>query len=506
MKLDITRLDRPIVVGSGVAGITVALSLGRAVVLRDREMGSSWFSQAGLAAALSPEDSPQAHEADTLQASGGIGEPAAVEALTNSAPNAIAKLSKLGVSFDRDPDGELLLSRAGGHRVSRVVRCDGDATGAELMSSLVSAAGSAEGVDFIGGRAIDLVFDGGRICGVVFALGQDRRVFTAPAVILATGGVGRLFAKTTNPEGAVGDGLALASRAGAVLADLEFIRFHPTALWIDKDPLPVFPDELLAEGATLVDGSGRPFFSSAVGVSSPGSGDALAQVVYSRTQDGSQLFVDARDVPAFNERFPTTTAHATSVGLDPGEHLLPIGAAAHSLIGGVKADSYGRTSLPGLWAVGECASTGVHGAAGLEANTMIEAVVFGMRTAESVDSEGRSSTGRVSVPDRSVDLPLIAGPAVGELRQIMWDHLGPVRSGSGLQEAADALSSMEVVLKRTIAGRNSLSVASMIVSAALSRAESRGVHYRVDHPLVDPSQGARSELRPIEPDWVGLAS
>jgi L-aspartate oxidase len=504
VKVEVTRFDRPIVVGSGVAGLTVALGLGRALVVRHRELGSSWYSQVGLAAALSSEDSPEAHAADTLEASGGVGDPEAIEVLTSSAPGVIDRLSELGVPFDRDLDGELLLSHERGHARPRVARCDGDATGAELMRSLDAASEQVGGVSFMRGRVIDLVSDGDRISGILVAQGKQRLVLTAPAVVLATGGVGRLFARTTSPKGIAGEGVAIAARAGAVLADLEFIRFHPTTLWIDKDPLPVLPEELLEEGATLVDGSGRPFVSNLVGGSSSGSGDSLSQVIYSRLQDGSPIFLDARAVASFAERFPATTAHAMSVGLHPSEHLLPIGPAAHSLIGGVKTDPYGRTSLPGLWAVGECASTGVHGAAGLEANTLLEAVVFGMRAADSVASEARSSGDRVLTAANSLDLPVIAGPAADELREIMWNHVGPVRSAPGLQEAESALQSMEAILNRTIEGRNALAVALMMIAAAQDRRESRGVHYRADHPAADPSQATRSELQTLAPDWADV--
>lgn len=500
--LEITRLDAPLVVGAGVAGLSVSLGLRRAYVITTPEMGATWWAQGGIAAALASGDSPEAHARDTLAVSGGLALAEAVETLTSGGPQAIERLVAIGAEFDRDIDGELILARESGHQTRRVVHSDGDATGAEVMRALNEAVLQSETVTIIEGRIVDLVKSGPRVVGVLTADGKDRRIFTAPAVVMATGGAGRIYSQTTNPPGVTGEGIVIAGRAGARLADLEFVQFHPTALKAGKDPMPLLTEALRGEGAGLVDPQGRRFMDRYHPLGEMAPRDVVARAIFWQYDHGSSAYLDARSVINFHERFPTVTAHALSVGLDPMHHLLPVSPAAHYYLGGIDADTRGRTSVEGLWAVGECASTGAHGANRLASNSLLEGLVFGARVAENVEHGMQDPSGDLEAPKESLDLPLVAGPVIEELRRVMWERVAVVRTGSGLWDARNTLLELSPVLRRTVAGRNALELALLIVLAALRRSESRGGHYRADYPDSDPTQAHRALVQPIAPDTV----
>lgn len=493
---DLIRLGHPLVVGAGVAGLSVAVGLERSTVITAPEMGSTWWAQGGIAAALASDDSPAVHAEDTVAVSGGLAVAAAVDALTVGGPAAIERLISLGAQFDRDLDGEIMLGIEGGHHRRRVVHADGDATGAEVMRALNEAVQRSETVDIIQGKVVDLARSGNRVTGVVTADGERRRVYIAPAVVLATGGAGRMFAKTTNPPGVTGDGIVMAGRAGARLADLEFVQFHPTALLAGKDPMPLLTEALRGEGAILVDGHGRRFMDRYHPMAELAPRDIVARAIFWKYDRGSSAYLDARSITNFHERFPTVTAHTLSVGLDPVKHLLPVSPAAHYYMGGVDADTYGRTSVDGLWAVGECSSTGVHGANRLASNSLLEGLVFGARVAVSVADGLKDPVGEIVVPKGSLDLPVVGGPALDELRQIMWDRVGLIRTGDKLWDAREKVLAMEGVLSRTIAGLNAYSLAMLMIMSALRRSESRGGHYRADYPEPDPMQENRAMVDP----------
>ncbi|HEU4321284.1 MAG TPA: L-aspartate oxidase [Acidimicrobiia bacterium] len=501
----IVRLDAPIVVGAGVAGLSVALGLDRSFVISSKEMGSTWWAQGGIAVALGAEDSPQAHAADTVAVSGGLAVDDAVAALTGGGPEAVTRLIELGAQFDRDDEGQLLLSREGGHNVRRVVHADGDATGAEVMRALTEATSAAPTVETIDARVVDLARSGDRVVGVLTADGKKRVVYTAPAVVMATGGAGRMYARTTNPPGVTGDGIIIAARAGARLADLEFVQFHPTALNAGKDPMPLLTEALRGEGAKLVDASGRRFMDQYHPMAELAPRDIVARAIFWLYDRGSAAYLDARTIVNFHERFPTVTAHAMSVGLDPTEDLLPVSPAAHYYMGGIDADTRGRTSIPGLWAVGECASTGVHGANRLASNSLLEGLVFGARVAVDVDAQATAPNGDIEVPKEGLDLPVVAGPVIEDLRQVMWDRVGLIRTGDGLWAARNAIIDMEPVLRRTIGGRNAAELALLIIMSALRRSESRGGHYRADYPEEDPMQAMRALVVPGATSAVRVA-
>ncbi len=499
----VVDLDAPLVVGAGIAGLSTALGLDRAYLISS-DMGSTWWAQGGIAAAVGPGDSTRSHARDTQVVNGGMPTAEAVEILTAGGPEAIERLVALGALFDRDPDGELLLGRESGHATRRVVRSDGDATGAELMRVLDQAVDSGDSVTRIESPVVDLVRARGRVAGVVSAQGKQRTVYTAPAVVIATGGAGQIFAQTTNPSGVLGEGIVMAARAGARLADLEFTQFHPTALMVGKDPMPLVPDSLRDEGASLVDAQGRRFMERYHPAKDRAPREVLARAIFQHYAEGSSVYMDLRKVININDRLPTLTAHALSVGLDPVENLLPVAPAAHFLIGGIDVDLRGRTSLDGLWAVGESAASGVHGANRLASNSLLEGLVFGARVAADVAGRIEAPVGRLWAPKEALELPVAAGPMLEEMRKLMWGRVGPVRNGVGLAEAHDALLEMESVMQRTITGRNAHGMASMMVIAALRRSESRGCHFRADHPRPDPMQRHRMLLQPGAVESVQL--
>jgi L-aspartate oxidase len=487
-----------------VAGLTVALGLPRAYVVTVSDMGSTWWAQGGIAVALSRDDSPRQHADDTLDVAGGLGVKKVVDLLTSGGPAAIENLIALGAEFDRDAEGELMLGREGGHRTRRVIHADGDATGAEVMRALIAAIRGSDRVTTIEGRVVDLVMIEDRVAGVVTSDGKNHEVLLAPAVVLATGGAGRLFARTTNPLGVTGDGIAMAGRVGARLADLEFVQFHPTALLAGKDPMPLLTEALRGDGAILVDAHFRRFMDQYHPMAELAPRDIVARAIFWQYDKGLGAYLDARSIINFADRYPTVNAHAHSVGLDPASDLLPVSPAAHYYMGGIDADVNGRTSVPGLWAVGECSSTGVHGANRLASNSLLEGLVFGARVSANVATDLMEPTGEPVAPKEAFDLPLVAGPALEDLRQIMWDRVGLVRTGDGLWEARNHLLELDSVLRRTIAGRVAIELALMVVLAALRRSESRGGHYRADYPEPDPMQEHRTLVDPTRAEMVAV--
>lgn len=503
--VEVSRLDAPLVVGAGVAGLSVALGLRQAHVITAPEAGSTWWAQGGIAAAIGDQDSPTKHAADTLAVGGGLGVAEAVDALTAGGPEAISRLVEAGARFDRDSEGELLLGREGGHLQRRVVHADGDATGAEVMRALNAAVRNSDNVELTEGRIVDLAHVNGRVGGVVTAHGPERRILLAPAIVMATGGAGRMYSKTTNPAGVTGEGIVIAGRAGARLADLEFMQFHPTALAAGKDPMPLLTESLRGEGAILVDAHGRRFMDQHHPMAELAPRDVVARAIFWQYDRGSGAYLDASSIVNFHERFPTVTAHATSVGLDPQTDLLPVSPAAHYFMGGIDAGTRGRSSAAGLWAVGECASTGVHGANRLASNSLLEGLVFGAEVAIDVDANLVDPVGEVAAPKESLDLPVLPGPALEDLRGLMWARAGLVRTGDGLWQARNALLELGPVLNRTVTGRNARDLAMMMVLAALRRSESRGGHYRADYPEPDDTQAHRTLVDPGQVDTVVVA-
>ncbi len=499
-----------LVVGSGAAGLTAALELtplSVAVVTKGRlgGGGSSAHAQGGIAAAVGRGDTPALHAADTLAAGAGLNDPEAVRILTSEGPTRVMRLIALGAVFDRRQDGVLSLGREAAHGRRRVLHANGDATGAEVMRTLARAAAGSPHVTVIEETfAWDLVREGFRVAGVTaVGPGGERLVLRAPAVILATGGIGHLYARTTNPLEVTGDGLAMAARAGARLVDVELVQFHPTALAVPgADPLPLLTEALRGEGAKLVDGRGRRFMLAEDPAAELAPRDVVARAIDRRLGAGEAVFLDAREAvgEAFPGRFPTVFELCRRHGIDPRIEPMPVSPAAHYHMGGVAAALDGRTSLDGLWACGEAASTGVHGANRLASNSLLEALVFGARVAGAVRAEApapaRLAAEPVPPPEGARRTPASAAGEgrIAHLRERVWRRAGVARSGAGLADLAAELDALEAAETRGREigelggeGRNLLTVARLLAVAAATRRESRGAHFRSDFPEADPA-------------------
>lgn len=472
---------RILVIGAGLAGLFLALKLAprRVTVLSQAPLGqaaSSAWAQGGLAAALSPQDNPALHAEDTVKAGAGLVDPVIARLIADEGPARVLDLIALGVPFDRTPDGALAQSLEAAHSRPRVVRVSGDLAGKAIMDALIHAARTADHIDIAENkRARTLLQDeNGRVCG---ALCDGDEVFLAEETILATGGAGGLFAVTTNPVEAQGQGFAMAARAGALIADPEFVQFHPTAIDIGRDPAPLATEALRGEGAHLINGKGESF------VSDLAARDVVARAIHLERQAGRGAFLDARAAVGakFPEHFPTVFAACMSAGLDPRIQPIPVAPAAHYHMGGAATDVWGRTTVDGLWAVGECASSGAHGANRLASNSLLEAVVFAYRIAARLrDSDGPAAL----QPAPALAPPSLADASRAELRAVMQADASVVRDARGLQHALDRIDA----LCDAHGEANALIAARLIVSAALARKESRGAHFRSDYPDAAPPQ------------------
>jgi L-aspartate oxidase len=491
-----------VIVGGGIAGLMTALYLAPlpCVLLTRAALGegsATGWAQGGLAAAVGPDDDPALHAADTLGAADGLADPAVAARVAAAAPQAVADLERFGVVFDRDEAGagggyRLSLEAAHGRR--RVVHATGDGTGRAVSEALVAAVRRTPSIAVVEGAvATSLLVEDGRVVGVALEDADGRAgVLAAPGVVLATGGVGGLYAATTNPLGARGDGLLLAARAGAVLRDLEFVQFHPTAADIGGDPMPLASEALRGEGAILIDDRGERFMAGLPGQElSPR--DVVARAVFARRAAGRTVFLDGQAAIGddFERRFPKIYRVCRTAGLDPAREPIPVRPAAHYHMGGVAVDGRGRSSVEGLWACGEVASTGLHGANRLASNSLIEGAVFARFVAEDL----RGQTFQEVASSHRPQLPGRAGPALRPphaVRRILDGRVGVVRDEDGLRRAiADLL--------RLSAGPQAEAgalAALMIAVAALERRESRGGHFRSDFPARAGRQGetAKSSL------------
>jgi L-aspartate oxidase len=511
-----------LVLGSGVAGLSAAVRARReglsVTVVTKGELGwsATRYAQGGVAAALDPtDDSPELHGSDTLAAGGGLCDTDAVRVLASEGPARVQELVELGAHFDTSADGhDFARTREGGHSVSRVVHAGGDATGAEVERALVAAV-QASGAE-IRERwlASDLVLEDGRVVGVA-AVGPDGpATVRARHVLVATGGAGQCFAVTTNPALSTGDGIAMAMRAGAAVADLEFMQFHPTALHHPSMPRPLLSEALRGEGAVLRDEQGVAFMHDEHPLGDLAPRDIVAKAISRRCieRDLDHLWLDATDIDHFPERFPTIWAACRVAGLDPTRDWLPVAPAAHYLSGGVCTDLDGATTLSGLWACGEAACTGVHGANRLASNSLLEGLVFAARAVEAIRDgrDGPAPTGvlRAVEPSRpGVPTTVITGsgsPIRDELQRVMTRDAGVVRSAETLGRAADALSAMTPT---DVESANLLTVSTALVQAASARRESRGTHTRSDHPESSSAYlGRMVFVGSGAPDFVPLAA
>ncbi len=485
-----------LVVGGGIAGMTVALGVAPHSVnlISKLQLGygsSSRLAQGGVAAALGKEDSPDLHAQDTLAVGGGLCDPRVVDIITREGPRQIHKLVDLGARFDSDSSGEIHLGREAAHSRRRIVHANGDSTGAEIVTVLTDTIRERGRVGVMEDCfAADLAVANGRVVGVI-AYGERGWILCrARATVLATGGIGSVFAFTTNPPEATGDGLAMAARAGVQLSDLEFVQFHPTALACKQSPMPLLTEALRGEGAVLIDESGHRFMLEEHPLAELAPRDIVSRAIWRQLQEGRKVLLDATDVVGsrFPDRFPTVFRLCTENGLDPRTEPIPVSPAAHYHIGGVVTDMRGRSSMPGLWACGETAATRVHGANRLASNSLLEALVFGSHVAEDVLLRVQSVeiSPEESLVETDFQKPAENEELKNQVRAIMWDKVGLIRDetalSNALQELDDLKESFESFPGET---NNILTVAELVTLAALRRKESRGVHFRSDYPESD---------------------
>ena len=500
-----------IVVGAGLAGLFAALKLAPrpVTVLSPEPLGSgasSAWAQGGVAAAVGEGDSPQDHARDTLSAGAGIVDAAVAEGVAREAAARIEDLARLGAPFDRTEEGEYVLSREAAHGRARVVRVAGDRAGREIMAALIEAVRQTPSIRIVEGAiAVDLAVENGAVRGVICRRAGDRYgvplIFRSRATILAAGGLGGLYAITTNPPRVRGQAVGMAARAGAVIADPEFVQFHPTAMNMGVDPAPLATEALRGEGAVLIDETGRRFMPSVHPDAELAPRDIVARAIFRQIQEGRKVFLDTREAlgPRLREAFPTVYGYCRDAGIDPTEEPIPVAPAAHYHMGGVAVDARGRSSLKGLWVCGEASSTGLHGANRLASNGLLEAVVFAARVAEDVGGEDAESPPGLDLPrlpySWTQEERLRKLFAVQELRQIMTDFVGVERDGLRLREALRRISWLEREAQGVSRSfLNMTSAATLVAAAALRRRESRGGHFRVDHPEPEPAWAQRTEI------------
>ena len=501
-----------VVIGAGLAGLFTALKLAPLPVTvisaaRFGEGASSLWAQGGIAAALSEGDTPEAHAADTIRAGGGIVDDKIALLMAQEARERIEDLLSYGVPFDKDLEGRLAFGREAAHGRNRILHVKGDTAGRAIMHALTEAARKTPSITVLEGLlATDLVLRDGGICGIELMPADASRahgfILPAGAVVLATGGAGQIYSLTTNPREARGEGAAIAARAGAVIADAEFVQFHPTAIDIGRDPAPLATEALRGEGALLINAQGERFMRAIHKDAELGPRDVVARAVYDEVASGRGAFLDCRPLgPRLIEHFPTVAAACRSAGLDPVHDPIPVAPAAHYHMGGILTDSKGRSTVNGLWACGEVASTGAHGANRLASNSLLEAVVFGARVAGDIASCWRPANTRAA--KHSVQLeqltPLAANGSSSEgaertLRMTMTEHVGVIRERDSLRTALAVIADLEAKTKGDRRLANMLVTAKLIAAAALLRQESRGAHYRRDFPLPDKRFASRSFL------------
>ncbi|HVU04724.1 MAG TPA: L-aspartate oxidase [Polyangiaceae bacterium] len=509
-----------LVLGGGVAGLSFALTAARhgevtLVTKRGRDDTATQWAQGGVSAVLSPEDSFERHAQDTREAGAGLCHDVVVDLCVRDAPDGIRWLMDLGAEFSRAEDGSLDLGREGGHTARRVVHA-GDITGREIQRVLSRAVADTPNIRVIDWHmAVDLItlskFGGPDYCVGAYLLDeQGGKVETvlARATVLATGGAGKAYVYTTNPDVATGDGVAMAYRAGAEIANMEFYQFHPTCLYHPQAKNFLISEALRGEGAVLRLPSGEPFMKRHHEMADLAPRDVVARAIdYEMKRTGSDnvlLDITGKSPDFVRERFPTIYAECLRLGIDITREPMPVVPAAHYMCGGVTSDLHGRTSIPGLWAIGETACTGLHGANRLASNSLLEGLVFGRRAAKKLEEDaGQGKWTAPEVPDWETGSAVPSHEAVvvahnwDEIRRLMWNYVGIVRSNSRLRRAARRVALLEeeireyywkhLVTRDLLELRNIATVAELVIACAASRRESRGLHYTVDYPNLDDS-------------------
>jgi L-aspartate oxidase len=507
-----------VIVGGGLAGLFCALRLAPlpVTVLTAAPIGegaSTAWAQGGIAAAMAPGDSIESHLADTISAGAGTVDENIARIMISSASDRVHDLLDYGVPFDRDSEGDLLMSREAAHSERRIVHVKGDMAGAAIMSALVAAVRKTPSIRVIEGVVGETIAREGRSVYGIFVrpvAGGNLEFIAAAALVLATGGVGHLYEVTTNPAEADGSGIGMAVRAGAIIADAEFVQFHPTALAVGRDPAPLLSEALRGEGATLIDSAGERLMVDRHPLAELAPRDIVARAVHAEIAAGRPVFLDCRAAlgESIEEEFPTVFRRCREAGIDPAREPVPAAPAEHYHMGGVLTDASGRTSLDGLWACGETASTGAHGANRLASNSLLEAVVFAALIADDIKPRGLIKPSITAASDSQAYEKRSSEPKASDvalLRQAMSRHVGVVRDRSGLIEALSIIARLEQECGST-RFLNMLTAAKLITAAALARTESRGGHYRSDFPDAVPDQCRRSFLTLAAAERISLTN
>ena len=483
---------RFLVVGSGVAGLHTAWRAstgGDVMVLTKRSLfdSATAYAQGGIAAALGAGDSPELHRQDTLAAGAALADAKAVQVLVEEGPARVRELATAGAQFDLEPGGNFKLGREAAHSRRRIVHAHGDQTGAEVARTLIKRVKESERIEvYEKTRILDLIVEGDAVAGVRAAVAGKPVEFIADATVLATGGCGQVFRYTTNPQVATGDGYAIAHRAGAKLADMEFVQFHPTALDTPENPLQLISEAVRGEGAVLLNEEGKRFMLERHRLAELAPRDVVAREIFREKVGGKRVFLDARSLgKTFEQRFPGIFAICRARGVDPSTDLIPVTPAAHYMMGGIVTDLRGRANLNRLYACGEVSRTGVHGANRLASNSLLEGLVFAERVARDMIECPKLH----AAPRRKKwDVPVLrdrgaAQVAADSVRQVMWDYCGIDRSAKGLRLGLAKLDEIESRLPEGATEEaNMIQTSRLIADAALLRKESRGGHYRSDFP------------------------
>lgn len=498
-----------LIVGAGIAGLRAAIELGesgRVLVVTKEALGESntSYAQGGIAVAMSGDEDVALHLEDTVRAGDGLVDREAARVLVEEGPLRVEELLRWGTGFDRE-NGRLMLTREGAHSRNRILHANGDATGAEIGRSLLAHARRQKNVTLMEWTTTaDLIVNDGEVAGAVLldAAGELIPV-RARAVLLASGGAGQVYSDTTNPAVATGDGIAMAWRAGAEISDMEFYQFHPTALSLQGVPRFLLSEALRGEGAYLLNAHGERFMDRYHSLLELAPRDVVARAITREgmSADGKPLpvYLDMRHVMGIDlhKRFPGISGFLAQHGLDLSRDLIPVRPAAHYLMGGVRTDVDGRTSLSRLYAAGEVACTGVHGANRLASNSLLEGLVFGARAASAMRETKALSSGKANVPEYAASIPVNTAEILKQLQHRMWEDAGLLRDAAGLsamEQELDRLRIAPAAERTSLELANLHAVAELIVMSALARKESRGAHYRNDFPKRDDVHFAKHSV------------
>ncbi len=491
-----------VIVGAGLAGLFTALKLAPlgVILITSKKLGSgtsSQWAQAGIAAAVGKHDSVSSHLNDTVQVGGGIVDKKIAELVIKNGPERVNDLISLGVPFDIDENQELILRKEAAHEHNRIVSVRGDMTGKKIMEVLTRLAKESHHIEIIEGQnAVELHQRDNSIVGVTIQNSSKQTYIKSNCIILATGGIGQLYKVTTNSKEALGDGVGMAARCGAVLSDMEFVQFHPTAFDIGLDPAPLATEALRGEGAKIINSNYENFMMDAHPEGELAPRDIVARAIFTEQKKGSQIYLDCRgDLGArMKIEFPTVYELCKSNKIDPEKNPIPISPAAHYHMGGINADKYGRTNITGLYACGENACSGIHGANRLASNSLLEAIAFAEIISNDVKDQINRFEDNAEYSPKIVKVKNLDHHDLNILRVVMTKFVGVERNQSGLEKAFDTIREIYFKYKKEGYDNNSLITSLLIIKSAINRKEQRGSHYRTDHPYLDSKLNYRSSI------------